>query len=81
MLFGFFIYRSASNLFRRLSMRVYIILFFWQNVLHKMEILLAICTMFQKLRDPPPINIFNPVKFQESNYSSQLFDLSLLKDI
>ena len=37
---------------------------------------------------PPKKNIytvfsflFNPVKFQEGNYSSQLFDISLFKDI
>ena len=46
-----------------------------------MEILATICTMFQKLKPLPPKNTVFPVKFQESNYSSQLFDISLLKDI
>ena len=36
--------------------------------------------------DPPPKKIsisflFNPVKLKESNYSSQLFDISLFMDI
>ena len=41
----------------------------------KMEILAAICTMFQKL-----YFLFYPVKIQENKYSSQLFDISLFKD-
>ena len=46
-----------------------------------MEMLAAICTMFQKLSPPPHKNTVFPVEFQESNYSSQLFDISLFKDI
>ena len=43
-----------------------------------------ICTTFQKLIPPPIIQSFfsfNPVKYQKSNYSSQLFDIYLFKDI
>ena len=47
----------------------------------------APCSKKLKGISPPHQNkysisfLFNPVKFQESNYSSQLFDIFLFKDI
>ena len=55
-----------------------------QNLSHKkMEMLAAICTMFKMLRGIPRWYsiFFYSVKFQESSYFSQLFDISLFKDI
>ena len=52
----------------------------------EIHVLASIRTMFQKVTPPQKKTavfffFVNPVKFQKSNYSSQLFDISLFKDI
>ena len=91
MLFGFFFEIYKSPWIKFMKMFEYEGLYY-TKILSKtfhidmnMEILRAICTMFEKLREPPPPKknsfLFIPVKFQESKYSSQIFDISLFKDI
>ena len=69
-------------------MRVYTLLKFLAKLFIQEDGKTYSKTMFPKISPPPPPKkkysisfLFNPVKFHESDYSSQLFDIPLFKDI